>query len=68
MGLFKKTKQADMISGLAPDVIRLLIKIARFSKGGLSLDERREIGGDLLALALSVLEEVVEAEVETDEG
>jgi len=47
------------IKGIAPDVIRLLVKIIRLSKGGLSKAERREIGEDLLIVALNILEDAI---------
>jgi len=47
------------IKGIAPDVIRLLVKIIRLSKGGLSKAERREIGEDLLVVALNILEDAI---------
>jgi len=43
-----------------PDVMKLIVKIVKYSKGGLDRDEIRELGEDLLDIALRILEEVFE--------
>lgn len=41
-------------------IIRLVAKTLRYSKGGFSKEERRELGLDLLMLASHVLEDIVD--------
>jgi hypothetical protein len=43
---------------LTPELIKLIIKLAKFSKDGLSKDERQELGEDLLQLSLKILSEL----------
>lgn len=41
-------------------IIRLVAKAVRFSKGGFTRDERRELGLDLLELAAFVLDDLLD--------
>jgi hypothetical protein len=41
-------------------IIRLVTKTVRFSKGGFTKAERRELGLDLLELAAHVLDDILE--------
>lgn len=52
---------------LAPELVRLIIKTISFSKGGLTKEERQELGADLLELAWRVLGEVVDEEISDEE-
>ena len=52
---------------LAPELVRLIIKTISFSKGGLTKEERQELGADLLELAWRVLGEVVDEEISNEE-
>ncbi len=55
-----KEEKGERIIGLAPKLIKLIVKVVRYSKGGLSKEERQELGQDLLELAADVLEEVLD--------
>jgi len=50
------------IIDLAPMAIRVAIKAIRFAKGGFDMDERKELGEDLLELALALLTELQDNE------
>jgi len=52
----------EEIIGLAPQLVKLIIKTISYSKGGLTREERRELGMDLLDLAWKVLGEVLDEE------
>jgi len=41
-------------------IIRLVTKAIRYSKGGFSIEERRDLGLDLLMVASHVLEDIVD--------
>jgi len=41
-------------------IVRLVAKTLRYSKGGFTKDERRDLGLDLLLLAAHVLEDVAD--------
>ena len=41
-------------------IIRLVTKAIRFSRGGFTKDERRQLGLDLLELAASLLDDILE--------
>lgn len=41
-------------------IIRLIAKTLRYSKGGFTKEERRDLGLDLLMLASEVLEDIVD--------
>ncbi len=43
-------------------IIRLVTKAIRYSKGGFTKQERRDLGLDLLELAASLLDDVLEDE------
>ena len=45
---------------LTPQLMRLIVKTIKFSKGGLSKEERRELGQDLLELAYEVLGDILD--------
>jgi hypothetical protein len=55
----REDRKEDLIK-LSPGLIKLLIKTIKYSKGGLSKAERKELGNDLLELAFKVLDEVVD--------
>jgi hypothetical protein len=57
----------EEIIGLAPQLVKLIIKTISFSKGGLSREERRELGMDLLDLAWKVLGEVLDEEGQNEQ-
>ena len=61
-----KRGKEDIIK-LAPELVKLIIKTISFSKGGLSKEERKELGADLLELAWRVLGEVVDEEISDEE-
>jgi len=48
------------IIDLAPKAIRVAIKAIRYARGGFTDDERKELGHDLLELALELLTELAE--------
>jgi len=52
----------EKLIDIAPQVIRLAIKMVKFSSGGFNADEKKELGADLLALALVLLEQVKDGE------
>ena len=58
--LFKEAKMPikNEVINLAPSAIRLAIKMIRFSRGGFDDDEKKELGSDLLDLALMLLQEL----------
>jgi hypothetical protein len=60
--LFKEAKMPikDDVINLAPSAIRLAIKMIRFSRGGFDAEEKKELGSDLLDLALLLLKELDE--------
>lgn len=45
---------------LTPQLIKLIVKTIKFSKGGLDKAEREELGEDLLQLAYNVLDSVLD--------
>ena len=49
----------EAVIGLSPKLVKLIVKVVKFSKGGFSKEERQELGADLLELAAEVLDEVV---------
>ncbi len=53
-------EKGERIIGLAPKLIKLIVKVIKYSKGGLTKEERQELGQDLLELAADVLEEVLD--------
>lgn len=53
-------EKGEIIIGLTPKLVKLIIKTIKFSKGGLDKEERQELGQDLLALAYEVLEGVLD--------
>lgn len=44
----------------SPSILRLAIKTIKFSKGGFNAEEKAELGAELLALALVLLEAAAE--------
>ncbi len=50
----------EKLIDIAPQVIRLAIKMVKFSSGGCNQEEKKELGADLLALALVLWEQVNE--------
>ena len=55
----KEEKQEALIQ-ISPRLVKLIIKTARYARGGLTKAERQELGSDLLELALAILEEVTD--------
>jgi hypothetical protein len=53
-------QKGEVLIGLTPKLVKLIIKTIKFSKGGLDKEERQELGQDLLALAYEVLEGVLD--------
>lgn len=45
---------------ISPELIRLAIKIIKFSKGGFDKEEKTELAGDLMSIAVKILESVDE--------
>lgn len=52
-----KYMSANNIVDLAPQMIRLAAKVIRFSQGGFTPEEKKELAADLLELSLLILEE-----------
>lgn len=46
----------ESIINLTPELIRLIQKLLKFSKGGFTIPERRELARDLLVLVDKVLD------------
>jgi hypothetical protein len=55
-----KIKNEKVLMTIAPAIVRLCLKAIRFSKDGYTKDEAKELGEDLLVLALSVLQLIQE--------
>ena len=51
-------KQENLV-GLTPDLIKLIAKVVRFSRGGFDNEERKELAHDLLLLVDKIMEDVV---------
>jgi hypothetical protein len=51
-----KKKNEKILMTVAPAIVRLGIKALRYSKDGFTKDEARELGQDLLLLALTVID------------
>jgi hypothetical protein len=51
-----KKQSEKILMTVAPAIVRLGIKALRFSKDGFTKDEARELGADLLTLALTVID------------
>lgn len=49
-------KNEKILMTVAPAIVRLGIKALRYSKDGYTKDEARELGSDLLLLALTVID------------
>ncbi len=45
----------EKLFATAPNLIKLIVKLVKFRKGGFTREERRELGEDLLDLAMSIL-------------
>jgi hypothetical protein len=52
----------EELINLTPKLVRLIVKTIKFSKGGLTKAERRELGTDLLELAYEVLGDLIDDE------
>jgi len=52
-------KKEELIN-LTPKLVKLIVKTIKFSKGGLTKAERRELGLDLLELAYEVLGDLID--------
>ena len=52
-------KQENLV-GLTPDLIKLIAKVVRFSRGGFDNEERKELAHDLLVLVSRVMDGVVD--------
>lgn len=55
-----KEETKETMIALTPKLVKLIIKTIKYSKGGLTKEERQELGSDLLALAFEVLDGVVD--------
>jgi hypothetical protein len=51
-----KKQNEKILMTVAPAIVRLGIKALRYSKDGFTKDEARELGQDLLLLALTVID------------
>jgi|5B_taG_2_1085324.scaffolds.fasta_scaffold21350_6 hypothetical protein len=49
-------RNEKILMTVAPAIVRLGIKALRYSKDGYTKDEARELGSDLLLLALTVID------------
>ena len=45
---------------LSPRLIKLIVKVVKFSKGGFSKEERQELASDLLDLSVHVMTEATD--------
>jgi|DEB0MinimDraft_10_1074344.scaffolds.fasta_scaffold358517_1 hypothetical protein len=52
-------KNAEELIKFSPDLLRIIIKLIKYAKGGLDKEERQDLGADLLELASKILEEVI---------
>jgi hypothetical protein len=52
-------KKEDLIK-LTPELVKLIVKTIKYSKGGLDKAERRELGFDLLELAYQLLGDLID--------
>jgi len=48
----------DNLIGLAPDAIKLAVKIIRYAQQGFTKEEKQELAGDLIELAVKILESI----------
>jgi len=55
-------EQGEELIKLTPQLMRLIVKTIKYSKGGLNKEERRELGSDLLELAYQVLGDLIDDE------
>ena len=55
-----KENLKDKAIDSAPSILRLVLKALKYSKGGFDAQERQELGTELLALAISLLESAQE--------
>ena len=53
-------EQGEELLRLTPKLVKLIIKTIKFSKGGLTREERQELGQDLLMLAYEVLDGIID--------
>ena len=53
-------KNKEELIKLTPQLMRLIVKTIKYSKGGLTKAERRELGLDLLELAYEVLGDLID--------
>ena len=52
------SKQEELIK-LTPELVKLIAKVIRFSRGGFTFEERKELAGDLLVLVDHIMDGVV---------
>jgi hypothetical protein len=52
-------KKEELIK-LTPELVKLIVKTIKYSKGGLNKTERRELGEDLLELAYQLLGDLID--------
>ena len=52
-------KKEELIK-LTPELVKLIVKTIKYSKGGLDKAERRELGFDLLELAYQLLGDLID--------
>ena len=45
---------------LSPRLLKLIVKVIRYGKGGYSKEERQELASDLLELSVSVLSDTID--------
>ena len=53
-------EQGEELLRLTPQLVKLIIKTIKYSKGGLNKEERQELGEDLLMLAYEILGDIVD--------
>ena len=53
-------RNAEELITLTPELVRLLVKTIKYSRGGLTKEERQELGHDLMELAYGILDEVLD--------
>jgi len=51
-------KQEELIK-LTPELIKLIAKVIKFSRGGFTFEERKELAGDLLLLVDAIMDGVI---------
>lgn len=51
-------KNGEKLISLTPELVRLIAKVIKFSKGGFNAEERKELASDLLDLVDVVMDGV----------